>query len=245
MSPKLPLKFAEYTQELHEYAGDVMKNIEHDYRVKSVMQMVRQEAHGDICLEIGGGDGVMTTDLEKLFNIVLTTDFSASFLKRIESRTSRALCLYNDAHFLPVQDNKIDVILCSEVLEHVSIPSQLLFEIRRVMKKEGVCILSVPSEAQMELRKPNKMQHHFADDSHINFYSAQSLYKLLFRMGLQVVDIKLLSKPLLSFDSIKTLIRNPLNFLIRKITGQYILCSIKSLDDPMIYWNRLRNRIKQ
>lgn len=243
MTPELPLDFAKYTQKLHEYAGRVMKDIKPDYRVESVMKMVKQKALGNTCLEIGGGDGVMTTGLEKLFNNVLTTDFSKNFLKRIESKTSNTLCLYNDAHFLPIQDETIDTIICSEVLEHVSIPTQLLSEIRRVMKKEGVCILSVPNEAKMSFHRYRAKTKYFtASDSHVTFYNPDTLNKLLYRMGLEVMEIKTLNSARLS---LKAIIRNPLTFLIDQITGRYILCLLKTMDNPKIYWEILESRIKQ
>lgn len=243
MTPELPLDFAKYTQQLHEYAGRVMKDIEPDYRVESVMKMVNQKALGNTCLEIGGGDGVMTIDLEKLFNIVLTTDFSNNFLKRIESKTSKTLCLCNDAHFLPIQDETIDTIICSEVLEHVSIPTQLLSEIRRVIKKEGVCILSVPNEAKMMFHRYGARTKYFtAGDSHVTFYNPDTLNKVLYRMGLEVVEIKTLKPARLS---LKALIKNPLTFLADQITGRYILCLLKTMDNPRIYWQTLESRIKQ
>lgn len=243
MTPELPLDFAKYTQKLHEYAGRVMKDIKHDYRVESVMKMVKQNAFGNTCLEIGGGDGVITRDLEKIFDIVLTIDFSKNFLKRIESKTSTTLCLYNDAHFLPIQDETIDTIICSEVLEHVSIPTQLLYEIRRVIKKEGVCILSVPNEAKMRFHRYRARTRYLtASDSHVTFYNPDTLNKLLYRMGLEVIEIKTINP---AHPSLRAIIRNPLTFLIEQITGRYILCLLKTMDNPKEYWETLESRIKQ
>lgn len=46
------------------------------------------------------------------------------------------------AEALPCEDNSFDVILCTQVLEHVDDPRQVLSEIRRVLRPRGVVYLS-------------------------------------------------------------------------------------------------------
>lgn len=45
---------------------------------------------------------------------------------------------------LPFQDNSFDAIICSEVLEHVD-DNRALQELQRVVKKDGVILITVPS----------------------------------------------------------------------------------------------------
>ena len=151
MTPKLPLNIGKHIQELTENAGQLMNDIGLDWRVKSVLKEIKKKAHGMICLEIGGADGPMTPTIESLFDIVLTFDYSKTFLKRIEVKTKKTVCLFGDAHFMPLQDHTIDMIVCSEVLEHATIPTQLLTEIQRVIKKSGTVILSVPNESILSI----------------------------------------------------------------------------------------------
>jgi ubiquinone/menaquinone biosynthesis C-methylase UbiE len=65
----------------------------------------------------------------------------------------KALSTYpHDNHFgvigdglcLPFIDNCIDIVVCSEVLEHVEKPSQLIREITRVLKANGKAIITTP-----------------------------------------------------------------------------------------------------
>lgn len=49
-----------------------------------------------------------------------------------------------DIYALPYKDNSFDVIICSEVLEHLEDPAKALAELRRVTKK--YVVLSVPNE---------------------------------------------------------------------------------------------------
>ncbi len=50
------------------------------------------------------------------------------------------------AEELPFRDAAFDMIFCSEVLEHVDHPDKLLAEMKRCLKKDGYCIVEVPTE---------------------------------------------------------------------------------------------------
>jgi SAM-dependent methyltransferase len=52
--------------------------------------------------------------------------------------------LIYDGKNIPFEDATFDVVLCTEVLEHVEQPQLFLTEINRVMKKNGILILTTP-----------------------------------------------------------------------------------------------------
>lgn len=45
----------------------------------------------------------------------------------------------------PFDDNSLDVVFCTEVLEHLKRPEGCLAEIKRVLKKDGKAVFSVPN----------------------------------------------------------------------------------------------------
>lgn len=233
MVPNLPLDLGKHVQVLTEDAGLLMKDIEPDWRIKSVLEEVKKKAHGTVCLEIGGADGPMTPTLEKLFDLVLTIDYSKTFLKRIEAKTKKTICLFGDAHFFPLQDQTIDMVICSEVLEHATIPTQLLTEIRRVIKKRGSVILTVPNESTLRLHRRSKSTQLPAGNTHINFFTPETLAKLVFRTGFEIVDIK---TPLPPNSSIKALLKNIISFIRKGFYGSIILCTLKVMENPWAYW---------
>lgn len=49
-----------------------------------------------------------------------------------------------DAHFLPLQDNSFETVICSELLEHLKCPGDALMEIGRVLKTGGRLLLTTP-----------------------------------------------------------------------------------------------------
>ncbi|HHV72321.1 MAG TPA: class I SAM-dependent methyltransferase [Clostridia bacterium] len=90
-------------------------------------------------LDVGCGDGVITNRLAKIFPRVVGVDLSASALKQVKAETVRA-----GADRLPFSDNSFDLVLLSEVIEHlpVSIYENCLREGARVAKE--YIVVTVP-----------------------------------------------------------------------------------------------------
>ncbi len=55
-------------------------------------------------------------------------------------------------HKIPVKNNTFDVLICLETLEHTLYPKKIIEELKRVTKKEGLFILSMPNEYNLWLR---------------------------------------------------------------------------------------------
>ncbi len=70
--------------------------------------------------------------------------YSKYFPNRIglDVKEGKGVDVVGDAHNLPFEDNKFDVILCTEVLEHLHTPSKAISEMKRVLKPKGKLILT-------------------------------------------------------------------------------------------------------
>ena len=87
-----------------------------------------------------------------------------------------------------VESTIYDLIVCSNVIEHVPHPDELLMEIRNCMREETVLYVEVPYENIMRRRGGVSEKRHWHE--HINFYSRSSLQSLLQRCGFKIVDLK-------------------------------------------------------
>ena len=213
-----------------------------DWRIEAILKNIQKNVRGSVCLEIGGADGPMTPSLENLFDTTLSIDYSKHFLKRIQNKTQRALCIYANAQFLPVQDSVIDMVICCEVLEHSTIPTQLLTEIRRCVKNDGLIILSVPNEQVFFPTRPKIIDEcRQAGDTHINFFTIHALEKLLFRTGLEPIDIKTISPPIRSFRMVYGKMRR---YVQKCFSGEYIVCLAKPMDNPWRYWEAFNRNLQ-
>ena len=54
-----------------------------------------------------------------------------------------------NAKSLPIESNSVDVVLCNQVIEHDAEPVKIIAEIRRILKKDGVLILSAPQMGRL------------------------------------------------------------------------------------------------
>jgi ubiquinone/menaquinone biosynthesis C-methylase UbiE len=242
LNPTLNLDLDAAVQKIVEYAGIKMNDINIDWRIEAVLEEIKKIAKGSVCLEIGGADGPMTPVLENLFDTTLTLDYSKNFLKRIQNKTKKAVCIYSNAHFLPIQDNVLDMIICCEVLEHSTIPTQLLTELRRTTKKNGSIVLSVPNEQVLYYRKRRSgYKYSQAGDSHINFFTPDSLENLLFRTGLEIVSMKTIYCP---SHSIRSFLGNVKNFIKKSFSGKFIVCIARPMPNPLKYWDMLNSNLE-
>ena len=51
--------------------------------------------------------------------------------------------------FLPIADDSMDIILCSEVLEHIEQPPSAIEEIARILKPDGYALITTPNPANL------------------------------------------------------------------------------------------------
>ncbi len=96
-----------------------------------------------IVLEIGAGAGWQAKYLMESGASVLAVEVEGG--KYADSRVF-PVALYN-GHDLPVQSEAVDLILSSNVLEHVEALDQLMLEQSRVLKRGGFCIHILPSSS--------------------------------------------------------------------------------------------------
>lgn len=91
-----------------------------------------------------------------------------------------ALDFVSEADLLPLRAETFDVVLCTEVLEHVPQPIQVLAEIGRVLRTGGRLFLTAPLGSGL-----HQQPHHFYGGYTPHFYR-----KFLPRAGLEVVSLE-------------------------------------------------------
>lgn len=60
--------------------------------------------------------------------------------------------VYYDGKVIPFADRSFDALLCTEVLEHVADPTDLVREMRRVLRPGGLAIITVPWSARFHYK---------------------------------------------------------------------------------------------
>ena len=98
-------------------------------------------------LDIGCGWGHKTHYLTKK-NTVIGFDILYNLLKSAKNNKIRGVCATADTT-LPFKNDVFDMVICSEVLEHLVLPENIIKEIKRIVKKEGLAFITIPNTFTM------------------------------------------------------------------------------------------------
>lgn len=102
---------------------------------------------GTRVLDCGCGAGFYLMAMSELWNLELTgLDDDPAKLREARSHGIAAELVQGDAQRLPFEDGSFDVVLMSEVLEHLPSDQDALEEVSRVLRPGGVLAVSVPHE---------------------------------------------------------------------------------------------------
>jgi ubiquinone/menaquinone biosynthesis C-methylase UbiE len=127
----------------HHHSNPIIRYIE-GKRVKVIFKLMDIDKD-DRVLEIGCGAGnvIRKASNGKLFGI----DISPFILAKAKQKLNQKVSLFQgDAQKLPCKNGIFMYVICSEVLEHLLYPSDALREMARILKPQGMVIISVPNE---------------------------------------------------------------------------------------------------
>lgn len=100
------------------------------------------------CLDAGCGIGNNLSTLLRFFDNIIACDISQEALNYAKKRfkNSKINFIRADIKNLPFKENFFDIVICTEVLEHIDNLHQAKNELFRVLKKEnGYFIISTPN----------------------------------------------------------------------------------------------------
>ena len=103
---------------------------------------------------------------------------------------------HNDAHHLPFQKNSFDIVICTNVLEHVVNPREVMKEIKRVVKRSGIVIIGMDSENLLFsfvwwLWK--KFKGKIWAEAHLHKFRPRDLDKLFRQLGFKIKKKKFIN----------------------------------------------------
>lgn len=122
-------------------------------------------------LEIGVGKGDLALKifmkLEHREMRYVGIDISEEGVKIAQQKASDFSFLIADGIYLPFKSQQFDIIICSEVIEHIIGKERVLFEISRVLLDEGILILTTPNPSALNNLLPkviNKIRGRYSSD---------------------------------------------------------------------------------
>jgi SAM-dependent methyltransferase len=98
-------------------------------------------------LEVGFGLGVYLPALTEMYDEVVAIDVDEDLLERGRSLAAKYPNLHlagDDITHSALSDNSFDIILCTEVVEHIADSAKAIAEMHRILRPHGVLVLSTP-----------------------------------------------------------------------------------------------------
>jgi len=89
-----------------------------------------------------------------------------------------------DITCLPFSENSFDIVICSEVMEHIPAEQQALCELKRVLKPGGTLALSVPRYWPEKVCWKLSSEYSRSRGGHIRIYRQKELLKKITDIGL-------------------------------------------------------------
>lgn len=99
-----------------------------------------------------------------------------------------SLIMVSDVTRLPFRDASFDIVICSEVLEHIPDHGQAIAEIIRVLKPGRSLVVSVPRYLPERICWALSEDYHNEKGGHIRIYRTRELISLLEKAGTICVD---------------------------------------------------------
>lgn len=138
---------------LEKHPNLLIRGIEANRRKKLLKLIAPSQT--DVIADIGCEEGYISGELVDKCHRLYCVDIDRKVLDLAEKRIGgkRAVFLRSDAQALRLEDDSCDIVICSEVLEHLPEPAKGLRELVRITKPGGKIVISVPNESLVLVAK--------------------------------------------------------------------------------------------
>lgn len=144
-------------------------------------------------LDVGCGDGRLARAIKHLLPkaVVHGCDLSVAALARAQG-VDRHYAVDLNSEDLPEPDGGLDLVIASEVIEHLIEPGRAVAEFHRVLRPGGHVLITVPNVAFWRYRLEallGGVPSVTADERHLHSFNAALLKALAARQGFEIVTV--------------------------------------------------------
>ena len=201
----------------------------------ATLYMARQSTRLELVLDVGCGKNPYF--FHSRFKNYVGIDIDAAKLKEVSDNLPEATLIRASGCNVPFKHGVFDLVICTEVLEHLERPEKMVAEIRRILTTGGTAVISIPSLSLPQTiilwiayktgkiaKKPYQSPDHVREYARVkvtpHFEKISDFFSLLRREGLEVQDVtavqSLYTSPKLLYNTFLSKIEKPLERIFSK-----------------------------
>ncbi|MEO1146913.1 MAG: methyltransferase domain-containing protein [Cyanobacteria bacterium J06638_22] len=189
------------TQQEYSYIDSDAQH-HHAYILGPILEFLNQSLSSENqalhILDLGCGNGSLSRYIAQQGHNVTGIEPSSSGIKFAQAQESNCTFIQAGIESLPYEklEHQFDVIISSEVIEHLLFPRELIRASKRCLKPNGRVILTTPYHGywkNLTIAIMGKMDHHFNplwDGGHVKFFSQKTLTTLMEQEGLTQIKFQ-------------------------------------------------------
>lgn len=136
-------------------------------------------------LDIGTADGLMLSAIKKAFPDIkcVGLEYSQELINICEDKNIQII--QGDAQNISLKKDSFDVVIATALIEHLNQPIKMLQEARRVLRPNGIVIITTPVPLFDNIAQ---MIGHIEKEIHQETFYLKKLKKLLEKSGFSVLE---------------------------------------------------------
>lgn len=161
----------------------------HKRKNETIIQELPVES--DRVLDAGFGSGTLFDSLHEKGKQIYGLDIGNDFVRFAHEKFGNSVSLLrSDVGYIPFRDDAMDCVICSEVLEHVQEPANVIKEFYRVLRSSGTVLITTPNiSLRWALTEAvwTRVRREIIETEHVAFTRRRLRYYLL-KSGFRVVE---------------------------------------------------------
>lgn len=158
-------------------------------RTKEVIKSISEYYSGipGSIIDLGTADGLMLSKVQNSYPHVKCIGIEYSRELVSANTDSRITVLQGDVNYLPMSDGSFDIAFATAVIEHLPDPKRFLVEVKRVLKINGIIILTSPDPLWERVAT---MVGHLQNEQHSKVMSLREIVSLFKEVGYEILEQK-------------------------------------------------------
>lgn len=171
---------------------NLLQRLWHINKLNEVLKACRTQSRVNNILDVGCASGWLISQIAHRYPKASCSgiDIYDKAIKYAKRKYPHIEFKVADAHKLPFKSNAFDLVVCTEVLEHVDDPRSVLFEIKRVLKNKGTAVIELDSGSllfSIVWYLWRKSKGRIWNESHAHSFNIRKLEKMILSCDFKII----------------------------------------------------------